>query len=79
MDNEERGGEERMGEENGQGTCGEDRNSERYRFVISKRCVHSTKTVNEKNIFLFFSDSWSINGCCNNTRNYWSFRTFLLV
>ena len=57
MDNGERGGEERMGEENGQGTCQGDRHNERYRFVISKRCVHSTKTVNEKNIFLFFSDS----------------------
>ena len=57
MDNGERGGEERMGEENGQGTCRGDRHNECYRFVISKRCVHSTKTVNEKNIFLFFSDS----------------------
>lgn len=29
-------------------------------------------------IFIFFSDSWSINCCCN-IRSYWSFRAFLLV
>lgn len=73
MDNKERGREERRGEEKGQGACGGERHSELYTFAISKRCVHSIKTVNEENIFLFLSDSWSINGCCNNTRNYWSF------
>lgn len=41
--------------------------------------VHSQGIMKEKNIFIFFPDSWSINSCCNNIRNYWTFWAFLLV
>lgn len=57
----------RMGEGKGE------RHSEVDRFAISKNHAPSNKTAKEENTFIFFSDSWSINGCCNNIRNYWIF------
>lgn len=63
----------------GMGRGGEGTGVADMQVCCLQKHIHPTKVANEENILIFFSGSRSINGCCSNTRNYWSFWAFLLV